>query len=182
MKLFLHLFTFFIYNTKITQVHTGIAVQYLQDKTCFHIGKKVSYTAFHKSSKNLCILQTNGKNHFICYYNTERDGAVPVLIISLLDHRHVNQNQRVIIFHFNTGTLFLIQRGSEIVYFNLKLLRNLKNLRCCRIRKSDPAAILRFLYFMNSTFRCPKHSNHDSFPLSTLFFPFRPSGLKVPHI
>lgn len=68
----------------------------------------------------------NGKNHFICYYNTERDGAVPVLIISLLDHRHVNQNQRVIIFHFNTGTLFLIQRGSEIVYLNLKLLRNLK--------------------------------------------------------
>jgi len=102
MKFFLNLFTFLVNNTQITQIHAGITIQYLKNKTCLHISKEITHTSLHKSGKNLCIFQTYRKNHLICDYNTQRNRTIPVLVISFLDHRNINQDQSVIILHLNT--------------------------------------------------------------------------------
>ena len=142
MKFLLDLLALLIYNTQISQIHTGITVQNLQDKSCLHISKEISDPAFHKSGKHLCIFQTYSKNHLLRYYNTKRDGHIPVLLITLFNSRYICKDKGVIVLHFNTGTFLLIQRRAQIVYLYPKLLGNFKNLCCCRIRQCNPASFL----------------------------------------
>ena len=151
MKLFLHLFTLFVYDAQIAQVHTGIAVKNLQDEACLHISKEITYTAFHKACQNLCILQTYRKYHFVGNNDTKWDRTVPVFVITFFDHRNIDQNQSVSILHLNTRPFFFIQRSPQIINFDLKLFRYFKYFCCCRICQGNPTAILRFLNFVNGT-------------------------------
>ena len=160
MELLLHLFTFLIYNTQIMQVHSGIAVQDLQNESGFHIGKEITYSSLHKPGKHLGILQTYGKNHLLGNNNTKRDSAIPVLVIAFLDHRNIYQDQCIIIFHFNTRTLFLIQRSAKIIYFDSESFGHLKDLSCSGIGHCNPAILLWFLNLMDRTLYCLKNPYH----------------------
>ena len=175
MKFLLNLLALLIYNTQISQIHAGITVQNLQNKSGFHIGKKVSYPAFHKSCQNLCVFQTYSKDHLLSHDNTKRNGHIPVLLVTFFNRRYICKNKGIIVLHFYTGTLFLIQRCAQIVHLYPKLLGNFKNFCCRRIRQCNPTALLWFLYFMDSAIDCLKNPYHDPhfpsfsrFPLNRL--------------
>ena len=94
MQFFFHLLTFFVNDTQITQVHARISVKDLKDKTGLHIGKKAPDSSLHKSGKNRCVLQTDGKDHRPRHNDAKRYCPIPVLVITFLDHRNINQDQR----------------------------------------------------------------------------------------
>ena len=161
MKLLFYLLALLIYNSQIMQVHSRIAIQNLQNKSGLHIGKKVPHPSFHKTGKYLRILQAYGNDHFPGNYNTQRDGAVPVLVITFLNDRNIYKYQGVIIFHFDTRTLFFIKRCPKIIHFNSKSLGYLKYLSCSRIGHRNPAILLWLLDFMNCPFYCLENPYHN---------------------
>ena len=102
MQFFFHLLTLLVDDTQITQVHTCISVKDLKDKTCLHIGKKAADPSLHKSGQNRRVLQTDGNDHGTGNNDTKRNGSIPVLIITFLDHRNIYQDQCIIILNFDT--------------------------------------------------------------------------------
>ena len=142
------------------QEHTCIVIQNLKNKPCFHIRIKISYTSVHKFSKNGDILQTNSKNHLLCHNDRQRNGSEPVLVSSFFNNWCIHKNQCIIVFHFNTGAFFFIQRGTQIIHFDLISVTDFKNLRSCRVCKCNPASFACFFHLVHFSINSFKNSDH----------------------
>ena len=130
------LVAFTVDDTKIPQIHGGVAVQDLQDETCFHIRVETADRAFHERVQHWSVLHTDGDDGRLRDDDRQRDGLVPVSPATLLDGWNVDDDHRVIVFHVHTGPFLVIKWGAQVGEIDAGFHGNVGELHIGRIRKA----------------------------------------------
>ena len=107
-----------------------------------------------------CLLGAHCDNTFLCQKDTQRDCGIVLGFMTDLHRRNIHQDQCITILKFNTGTLFLIQCGTDIYHINIIFFRDFLTLLHGWICHHNPDSRIHLFYFMKDTVVRFIHGHH----------------------
>ena len=131
----------------------------MKDKARFQIGLYPFDRPICKLIQDGVPPCTDGNHIFFCDNDAERRGGIGHIVAGRFRHRHIDDDQRAVIFGINMRRFLFVHCGTEEVRFNLEIFNQAANLRIGRGNAVDPA----------TRFACLQLSSRTALRSSPLF-------------